>query len=272
MRSVRLATWLVATPLLALAAPARGQDVRPAVQTPPGGAVHRMEIYNGPARMVHYFTNSASPGEHASLAALERAENEAAYVRDLLGLRHRYVRDDGALDARRLVVQQRLYGLSVNGASFGYQNGTSGYPAGAYPYVFGYAGYNGASYGYGTSRAVTESLANGIGDEGVLKTELARVIAAQATPEYAATVARYQDAVLAQAARSDTLRAGLRLPDNKVRPAALEARAVVTLKGGDKLEGTLVHEDNDWVTLDTGKKEVMVRTSEVVRVERDKAR
>jgi hypothetical protein len=201
--------------------------------------VHRMEINIGPNRTVHYFSKDATPGDRATLRALERAENEAAFADDLLALRRQYVANEMLFEARRAEMQRRLYGVEMTG--FGGFTGLAG-PAFYGPYSYGgyYGGGYGGAYFGGAFAPVTtiQSLAIGVGPEGVLKTEMARAIAAQATPEYAAGSSRPY-----------------------IRPTV-----TLTLRGGDKVEGKLTREDGDWITVESAKEEVSVRKSEVVRI------
>jgi hypothetical protein len=155
--------------------------------------VHKMEILNGSTRTVHYFADRATPQEHAALAELTRLENESALADELVLLRRQYVNDERLFEAHRTNVQRLLYGYSTqysaglypeywpgygwNWGWGGYSFGNWGGGLGVYPYLYG--GY------YGTS---SRSLAHGVGDEGRIKTEMARTLAAQATPGYAAEV------------------------------------------------------------------------------------
>jgi hypothetical protein len=117
---------------------------------------------------------------------------------------------------------------------------------------------------------VSFSLANGMGDEGVMKTEMARQIARQAAPEYAVAAAHARDEALAAAAGSEKVRAALGLSDRGVVPVAAEQprRAVVTLKGGEKVEGTVTREDADWIHLATPTGEVSIRKANADRIDR----
>jgi len=274
-----------------LASSAQGQEkIRPAVQSTDrarpaarerdAGGVHRMVIYNGPNRSVRYFGDPGSVGESASLRDLERAENEVSYSDNLLALRQQYISDERGLEARRRVVQERLYGLSINSGSAAFYNGVNypTYPTGFYGYPFywgGGYGYGGNTYGLSSSSQVNESLANGVGDEGRIKDALAHTIATQATPEYAVAAARGYDTALARAAESPNIRTALGMSNRGgVAPVGFDQprKAVLTLKGGDKVEGTLVREDADWFVIDTGTDEVSVRKSDVVRVSKAKAK
>ena len=246
--------------LLALPA-ARGQDVKPAVL--PNGGVHRMEIFNGPTRTVHYFPSmKSSPGERQSWRDLERAENEQGYVDDLQALRRENVSGERQLEAARQAIQPLLYSWSFDrGYAAGYLGGTYAPTSYGYPYAYSYyAPYSYRAYG---AENVSQSLENGIGPEGVIKSEIARVIARQATAEYTAAVDRQLSQALAA------------MPgDGKtgdVRPVVFERSGppqmvTVSLKSGDKVEGRAVYEDADWIIVRTATEEERLRKSEVVRV------
>jgi hypothetical protein len=146
-------------------------------EKPAGGGIHRMVIYNGPARAVHYvYGPDVAPADVAAARDLERAENEVALADELQQLKLEYVRNERDMEAHRHALQRLLYGyssvtygnpLNLLGGGWawggyypGYGNYYSGY---AWPYWGGY------SSGYGS----VNSLANGVGDEGVIKTTLA---------------------------------------------------------------------------------------------------
>jgi hypothetical protein len=236
-----------------------------------------MDIYNGGLRTVHYFGRNMSTGDQTTLADLERADNQAS-AGDLLAQLHReYLVNERAMEARRHQVQMLLYGYSSDTGSGGLTGAAPfaslAYAGGyRYPYLYAGSAYLGLG-GYGLG--ATNSLANGIGDEGVLKTDLARVWSAQATPERVAELRRDRDALLARTSQSDSLRAAFN-PGAKggVAPAANESTArphvVVTTKANEKIEGTLVNEDKEWLTVDTGKEEVSVRTSDATRIAKSK--
>jgi len=259
-----LAAACLLLPAMAWAQP----PVKPAVsQTPPG--VHAMEIYNGTMRTVHYFPSSTSPSEVAALRELEQAENEMALSDRLLDLRRQYVSDERLLEARRFSQQMLLYGYSTQTAALAaYGPGVGGYPYGG---LYGYAGVGGYPYlgggvvGGGSSS--TASLAYGVGDEGAIKTDIARVLAAQATPDARARATQNLDRALAQAGQFDSLRRDL-----KIVPVTQRAPEgdVLVLKDGTRVQGKITKEDADWVTMKTGSGdrtwEERVRMSEVVRI------
>ena len=266
----------------ALASSVQAADVRPAV-APAGPEVHKMVIQNGPTFTTRYFAVGLSPSDQAALRDLESAENNADYAADLQTLRRQYVADELVLAPHRADVQQALYGRSITRSynseiGFGYDYGLGD---GYFPYhnygsgFFGYGGYGYGGYGYGlgsgfagSSSTVSQSLAHGVGDEGALKTAMAPVIAGQANSEFAASAGRAYTAALNRAGDSDAMRTALGMPKRD-----LEARRVVlTLKpgAGDKVEGNLVDEEADWITVATDTGDVSVRKADVVRIERRK--
>jgi hypothetical protein len=241
-----------------------------------------MEINNGARTTVRYFAQGLSPGESSTLRDLERAENETAYVQDLQELKRQYVFDDSILQANRRAVQLELYGTSITTSSFA--NLTTAIPFAPYNYPypagFGYGlGYGyGAGLGYGggyglglgQERTVSRSLEFGVGDEGVLKANIARTVADQAKPEFASAVERSLDRAVAQAGSSRALRASLDLPypGSYGRPVAadLSTGVTVVLKDGERIAGTRLEEGKDWTTIHTAEGKVRVRPTEVMRV------
>jgi len=241
-------------------------------------AVHQMEILNGASRTVRSFGVGLSTGEAASLSDLDRLENEAAFSHDVQALKRQYVLSERLLEPHRRLVQLELYGRSTSRTN--YDNYTAGYQSPSYGIGgfgvggFGVGGFGGGGFGYnnggsaystgsfGGQSSETRSLANGVGDEGALKADLAAVIAKQASPTYAASVAQEYRQAVAVAATSPRLRAGLRLQspdeirkeDNAIRAADYESpvanRVTLTLANGKKVVGTNLHEGKEWITLD----------------------
>lgn len=215
---------------LTLAAPAPAQE-KPT--TPP--KAHRLEIYNGNLRTAFYF----GPGDQAALRAQERAENDAALADAVAALRLQYVHDEAALQARRRAVQQLLYGYSTQYFSSlypaaGYAFGFGGYPYGAYGSFYpGWGG--GVPYTFGNPGITTHSLAFGMGDEGIVKAAVVQGLAGgRGAPQAGGRVAVFY-----------------RLGDRT-----------------EKVEGTLVREDADWLVLATPNGETSIRGSEVIRMDR----
>ena len=271
----------------ALASSVRAADVRPAA-APAGPEVHKMVILNGPTYTTHYFSVGLSTSDQAALRDLESAENNADYAADLQALRRQYVAQELVLSPHRAAVQQALYGRSVTRSnqdeiSFGYGlgDGLGYWPGYLNPYYGnGFFGYGGYGYGLGSgfansSSTVSQSLAHGVGDEGALKTAMAPVIAAQANSEFATSAGRAYTAALYRAGDSEAMRTALGMPKRGVVTAGdVEPRHVLlTLKPGtgDKVEGNLVDEDADWITVATDTGDVSVRKADVVRIERRKS-
>jgi hypothetical protein len=254
------AAWL----LLPASAVAADPPAKPAVNQPAPG-VHTMEIYNGSMRTVRYYPSSTSPSELAALRELESAENDAALGERLQALKRQYVADESALQARRRGVQELLYGYSTTTAAI--QGYGPGFGFGAYPYgnYFGYAGsspYFGGAGGVGGSSS-TASLAYGMGDEGVIKREIAPVLAAQAAPEAITRANQNLERALADGRLHSSVR---------VLPVERETGDLVVLKDGTRIQGKIVKEDADWVTIQTGLKnprEEKVRMSEVMRISKE---
>jgi hypothetical protein len=246
------------------------KPVKPAVKEAESGG-NKMVIYNGPNRTVRYFTDSTSPGETAALRDLERAENELAYQDRLQALRQQYIDTELSQNARRAVVQDQLYGRATAESYSGtYYN--SGWNGDYYGYP-GYYGYGGGAYGYAggpsglnsSTVQVYRSLGYGVGDEGAIKTALARSIATEATPERTASAARGYASAMARAGEF-----GKKVKAVSDEKATQTVKTVLTLKSGEKVEGTLVSEDADWITIGTDKEETKVRTNEVTKIAKTK--
>jgi hypothetical protein len=248
--------------------------------------VHRMEIWNGPARSVHYFSQGTSPGEESALRDLARAEENLAVEDQVLGLRRLYLRNERVLEQRRGQVNPLLYGYSSEYAAgllsggFGGGVGFGNFAGFPYGYPFGVAGFGnvGSGFGYAGGGAlagsVSNSLANGVGSEGVIKDVLAQGLAGATTPDSAARAARAYDTAAARVAESDRLRTGLGWGKGPIAAVGHE-RAVggpvtVTAKDGKSIEGKLVQEDADWITVETRTEEVTLRKSELTRISRPK--
>jgi hypothetical protein len=258
---------------------------RPAVTESEG--VHRMEIFEGPNRTVRYFGSGVSSSERTTLNELERAENEMDYLNKLLTLRRLYVNNELTLQPQRLYVQEQLYGTQISYGradwmgGFGYAPGGYGM-GGAYPYVNAYGpftssyyGYGGGSGGYGGASAstnVVRSLANGMGDEGVLKNYISQVIAQQAvSPEYAAKVAQNYQTAQAKIAASPRLAQAFGLKKQDIVEAKGEGeleRGPFTLmtKGGRKIDAERMGAKDDWYIYETATQRGQILKSEVTEI------
>jgi len=269
---------------VSLALPARGQPVKPAAENEFG--VRRMEIWNGPVRTVHYFMQGSSPGEEATLRDLARAENDLASADEVQGLRRLYLKNERLLANRRGQVNPLLYGYSSEYAAglipgvvtggFGY-GGFAGYPYGS-AYGIGGFGNVGSGFAYpGIGAAignVNNSLANGVGNEGVMKNELARGLAEAATPEAIARATRAYDTAVARVGESQRLHVALGYPKAEGTPVKEErwvgGQVTVTTKDGKTFDGKLVREEPEWITVETATEDVSLRKSEVTRIVRPK--
>jgi hypothetical protein len=168
---------------LMLVSTANAQD-KPPVQTKE--RTHRMEVYNGPYRTVHYFSDGASAEEEAKLRETERNENEAALADQLQALRRQYVADESLLERRRRDVQWLFYGHSNVISSGLYPYGYGYYAPYGYSYYAPYNSYGSSWYGYpyspGFGSVTSMNGLFGVGDEGRIKSELAKSLAAQVMP------------------------------------------------------------------------------------------
>jgi len=258
---VLAAAWLL------LPASVWAQDKAKTAVDPTAMPFHTMEIYNGTTRTVHYFSSSTSPSEVAALRELEQAENDAGLQARVQTLMRQYLINESRMEDRRHAQQMSLYGYAWQNAASSY--GVGGYAGGGYyGALYGYAGMGGypsLAAGSTGSSGSSYSLANGIGDEGVIKRDLAAALAAQASPEARTHVAR--NLMRAQAYASS-------FPQFRDRIGAIAAPSpegdVLVLKDGSRVEGQILKEDADWVTIRTGAKdkprEERVRMSEVMRM------
>jgi hypothetical protein len=267
--------------LLLAASPVLAQVKDKPAEPAKDGNTHRLEIYNGDMRSVHYFADGLSASERASLSDVQRLENEVAFTENLARLRAQYVRNERELERRRAGVQNLLYGTSTTYGS-GFYPGTfsGGYYGYGYPLLgYGYPGFYNAFYpGYvGSAGTTTQNLAFGVGDEGVIKTEMARVLAAQSSPTYATQARQDYYSALERAASDQRLASVMELKKGDVVPASFEQSTssdlglatgdLVTLtpKTGDKIDGTFIRESGDWITVQAGNEQVTLRKSEIIR-------
>jgi len=287
MRTVLTGTAVVLG--LLLAAPAWAQVKKSALGD--GAKVHPIEIWNGPIRTVHYVYQDLSPSEESVLKELERAQNEAFIADMMTKARQAYLTTELVMEPRRRQVQYLLYGYNsdttaglltgggVGGYGFG-AGGAGGYaaPYGVYPYAFNGA-YGGLGYGSAnglgfTGGSASNTLAYGIGDEGVMKTEASRTLASQMTPEKIAAAYRNLDNALAMASTVAPIREGLALKEAKgggtragFYPEGASMTVTRMLDGkSDKIEGKVLSSDDQWLILDTKEGRRRILKSTVVDV------
>jgi hypothetical protein len=249
------------------APPPKERPTRPAPPDKVPAGAHRLEIYEGPNRTVYYF-GGGTPAERRNLMALELAENDLTYAQNLHALKRQYVNSERILEPQRRYVQEQLYGVQI---SYGTYNSLAGYGFGyggyAYPYAYPYnwGGYGmTAANGYlgGGYTSFVRSLQFGMGDEGVLKSAFAPVIARDAaSPDYMAQALTNYSAALA-----------------RVGPLPQDGRSgdwgpvTLTLNDGKKVEGTAMHEKGDWYVVDIdGGGKTYVRKTEVKRIDQSKS-
>jgi hypothetical protein len=272
--------------VLLLSAAARAADDKDKAKAPPPPEepiVQRIEIWNGSMRTIHYGYRGISPGEESSLHDLQRAENEVILADTLLALQMQYAVNDQEMEARRHAVQMLLYGFNAeenppvwNGVAFGIR----GYGYGGY-YPYAYMPYNVAAAPglWGCTGSNTDTLAVGIGDEGVLKNRVVSLMGTPALAEHAAAASR--NLSRARSEQSDRVLTSLKLKRGDVTPVeyAPESRfgvakgdkVAVTVKGADKaLEGKVVRENADWLVIDTGDEEVNIRSADISRLAKKK--
>lgn len=270
------------------------------------GGVHRMVIFNGPMRTVHYVYTGESPSEAASVRDLERAENDVALGDTVQQLRLQYLRHESELENRRHQVQMLLYGYSSE-TSAGLSGATGGLPAfagyGPYGVSGGYfypgfgmtgpmAAGSGYGYGYGAGAALagfsasagSNSLAYGVGDEGVVKTTLASTMPELAAPDFSARANANLHAALSNASQSKEMQKamGVKGPITLAGPGyggesqfgvSRDDAVSVTLRLGGKeeqLKGTVLAEDRDWLRVRTDAGDETIRKSDILRVVKTK--
>jgi hypothetical protein len=293
-----LAVSVAGLAILILALPGRAQEKPAAEENAKGNVeVQRVDIFNGPVRMVHFYAKGMTGREKAALEDLQEAENDLARAR-----LHREMPQSSASDGRSVVmnavypiVPPLYYGdlLPNYLSNLNYALSDSqpiypwalGYPSAlaALPYTgWGYYGfpnrvaYLGGYYGaYAPLQvAVTPQILNFGSSEGTRPAADERASSKESTEMSVAQARKRRDAALARASRLDRLRTALNLPKPEVMPAAEErenvAKVTVTMKNGATHKGRLVEETKDQLTLETDRGEIQIRRSEVASVTKEK--
>src|SRR5690349_7352511 len=92
-------------------------------------SVHKLVVFEGPNRSVHYITaGNVSTADRLAAYELERAENALTYYHDLQRLKQQYVNSERILEPQRRYVREQLYGTQIRygGSSVGYGGYRSG--------------------------------------------------------------------------------------------------------------------------------------------------
>jgi len=145
------------------------------------------------------------------------------------------------------------------GGGFGFPG--TGFGGGyGYPPTFGQQPINSETFNLKTDTKITESLANGIGDEGQFKREMVAQMARKATPEYAASA---QDAYKNALASFKSTPEGVPVGYSPAKPRRV---IVKMLKDNEEIKGELVRKDPTWTVIRTEDSEVQVRTADVARM------
>jgi hypothetical protein len=272
---------LLAGTTLAISPTTRADDVKPAASQT--GSVHRMEITNGPVRTVHLVGTNLSDSETQRLRDVESARNDVALANGLQALRMEYLNHEKRLERQRFETNYRLAGV------------THAYDPGIYPdlvpvvdarilaesdpwrgWYGGYYGWSGWGYpgfGYGMPSGISAgTTSTATADDGAFRAEIMNSLAARATPEYAEQANRTYRAALSRAAESETIAKALGQPAGGVQPVAAELPREVVLRNGEKVSGTLVQRDKDWLVLDTSAGRVEVRATDVMMITTGKAK
>jgi hypothetical protein len=183
MNTLKVRVGIAVCMMLALVSTVNAQEKPPAQGK--ASAVHRMELYNGPYRTVHYFSDGASEAEQAKLRDEEQRENETAITNQLNALLRQYLADESVLQRRRRDVQLRYYGHSSVATEWLVGGQVTAYPYG-YDGFHGWNGYYGSGYlpgtGYVPGTVTYTNGLSGVGDEGPLKAELIRALAVRLIP------------------------------------------------------------------------------------------
>jgi hypothetical protein len=191
------------------------------------------------------------PGYPGAIAAAQKAANAAGIPPG--------TPPDAAVvgPVARAVVAENSPGFGLGGG-FGFPG--TGFGGGyGYPPTWGQQPINSETFNLKTDTKITESLANGIGDEGQFKREMVAQMARQATPEYAASA---QDAYKNALASFKSTAEGVPVGYSPTKPR----RAIVKMKDNEEIKGELVREDPTWTVVRTEDSEVRVRTADVARV------
>jgi hypothetical protein len=243
----------------------RGEDKKDDKKDEPKVAdgIYRIVINQGDRRTVEVVgKGDVSPSQIAAEQDAARAETEANFVGELQDLKRQYVANERLFAQQRFTKQMQLYGNSIsstNSSALVFGDGYRGYGYGGWGWGWGGGwGYPGGITGYlSNTTTVNQDLSIGAGPEGSLQTELSRVIAAQATPEYAAVVRRNLGNALAY--RDDPKKGKGTLTADEPT-----AKATLTLKNGKEITGLLLKSrDKEWINLQVDKSVVRVRSSDV---------
>jgi hypothetical protein len=108
----------------------------------------------------------------------------------------------------------------------------------------------------------------------VIKNELAHTLSDASASDASARAARAYDVAVARVAESDRLRIALGWRKGEASPVKEErwvgGQVSVTTKDGKVVDGKLVREEPEWITVEAATEEVSLRKSEVTRIARPK--
>jgi hypothetical protein len=225
-----------------------GMSARPIRAADDDATVHRLLIYNGGARTVHYVSKGLSSAEKATLTELEEAENglETALAQQ----------SDDLLPPRTLRRWSNSDVSNTYSYPYGYGYGYY-YPWAAWPGWGGYWSpllYYPYAYTYGGPTSVTDRSQEGY-------EEIIHPISPAAVREQRAAVDRARkrlDAARGRVRRSERLRTLLKLPAPE--------DVTVHLKNNTKVEGKLISSDDDTVVVETDKEVVEIQKREVISI------
>jgi hypothetical protein len=275
MRNHWMSFGCLAIGCVALASfPGRAEDKKNDKNDKAEPRIHVITINQGTRRTVEIVgTGDVSPSWLAAEQDRARAMNEANYVAELQDLKRQYIANERLFAARRHEVQMQQYGNSsttTNSSSLAYGDGYRGF---GYPY-WGWSGNGGYPAGIlgslSNSTTTTRDLSMGVGPEGALQTDMARVIASQSTPDFAATASRNftNSAAVAKAAYEAS-------KSGKPIGVGHETgwKATLTLTNGKEVSGLLLDSDDpDFYMLKDGDNVISIRKSKVDMMKREPAK
>jgi hypothetical protein len=255
--------------LLAAAAPVRAQeDEKP--------TVHRLSIFNGSERTVHFYAKGLNPNEQATLRALEQAENDLSTAEN--EQRTREERPAGLASGVGLpypygsYLYPLFYGdlLPYYFSNLNYILSDSaplppwwwGWPA--YPAALPYTGW-----GYFNPPPLWGAYPWGLGAGGH-----PRAAAPEGGEQPRMTVAQARQRLQAVRARingMDRLRTALNLPKRE-GAAPANPEVTVMLKGGKLIKGKLVRQTKDTLVVETDNQQIEIQRNDVATITRDKAK
>jgi hypothetical protein len=251
--------------------------------------VHKLEIYNGELRTVHYYTDGLSESERADVRDLARAQNNVAFASYNKALAEQPIGPGFVRPVGYGYPYPGYLGFGFGGFGFG---GYFGYPAyfgDVVPAAFSnlnyllsdsaplyqnfmpYYGFGFGTYGAPVSYANTRPIVGAA----YLDRCKSDVPLTRELNEEVSQATRHLDVALGRVMRNDTLAKAFDLRPGKKSDACFASdepdqpyAVTVTMKKGPAIKGTLVREDRSTITLKKGGSEIEIRKSETVMIEK----